>query len=426
MSSLSCAEVFGPYALAAPESPQSTYHASLLAFQTDMEVCIRVEEMVAPQGRLFELIAPEWLNGRTLGNDEESGLHLCYRHGVLVLRVDDNWGPDPMMPLMGSERLLVGFTGEAMSETVQPPQSNAMQLADWTSVQEWLHKSKSVYSEAIPLSTITHRALEDKKLAEINLQERFGFLPKVIGISHKSNSAMQESVEWFPGGSSIVRLGDELLCHADMLDVQLLANKLDSALDHASRLREKLAQARAGLKQPQPQWGVGPLANPHEKVATTKAKLKPSQPRCGVSALADERARDLRGKLVEARAKLQRSLALTQCLARTLEHDRKQNLREKLVEARTKLKQSQPLCRVGVLAKRQHCASKRSSPGHQHCASKEPNALARGSEHQQCASICPHHAQCASKRPMIASSRSAEHERSSKRPTAAPRSPEHQ
>lgn len=211
-----------------------------------------VEEMVTPEGRLFELVVPEWLRGMTLGNDRQSGLHLWYQHGVLVLRVDDNWDPNPMVPFIGGERLLVGFTSEALSGMVQPPQDSVGAFCDWVSVNEWLHTQGSLSTEPVPLIAITYRDLEDKQLAAINLRERFEFSPKVIGILRTGSAGVDEVVTWFPGGSDFVRPGDKLLCHADMIDVQLLQLQLNVAFQLNARpfLRKKLFQIRTEAVTP--------------------------------------------------------------------------------------------------------------------------------------------------------------------------------
>merc|ERR1712070_300280 len=203
--------------------------------------------------------------GRSLGNDVSGGLNLWFQHGVLVLRVDDDWGPEPTKALTGGERLLVGFTDAALSRLVQPPQGDPDAVAKWTAVQEWLLQG-SLYEEPVPLISLAHRALEGKQLAAIDLQRRYGFFPKVIGILRADHMRLDEDsdveclgsfnmkrqVDWFPGGCSEVRPGDELLCHADIIDVQLLEPKFGLALEDEicakrSLLQGKLAEARARL-----------------------------------------------------------------------------------------------------------------------------------------------------------------------------------
>jgi hypothetical protein len=214
-------------------------------------------ELVTLESRLFEIVVPCWLKDRTLGDDPETGLHLWYQHGVLVLRVDDNWGPDPTAPLEGGERLLVGFTSEAISLTVCCP--STAKKNDWLSVDHWLHhslKSRWHYQKngPVPLVGIAHQALEQKQLAAIGLHERFGFSPKIMGILRADGGPAAKAVDWFPGGSDCVRPGDTLLCHADVIDVQLLQARLDLAFDQERRdsLRTKLEQVRSDCNQTSP------------------------------------------------------------------------------------------------------------------------------------------------------------------------------
>jgi len=218
----------------APETSPVKHAAAVCSDLEEHEIMMDCQMMVTLDGRLFEVFVPEWLQGRTLGNDKESGLNLWYQHGVLVLRVGDDWSPDPLLPLKEGERLLVGFTEQALSGVVQ---HHAEKDSEWISVHSWLQMQRSVYNKPIPLIAITHRTLEEKQLAQIDLQQRFGFSPKVIGIQR----ADEGTVTWFPGGSDRVRPYDKLLCNADALDVQLLELKLDVALAQELTLRVRNA-----------------------------------------------------------------------------------------------------------------------------------------------------------------------------------------
>jgi hypothetical protein len=247
----------------------ATSETSLMDVESELE--IHVQQMVAPEGHLFEAVVPEWLKGRTLGNNPNSGLDFWRLHGVLVLSVNQDFSVNPTMPLVGGELLLLGFTSEALSGLVQLPQGDSEKDCDWVFVHEWLRMKKALYSKPVPLVAIIHRAMEGKQLAALNLQERFAFTPKVIGILRTGSGAEAEkaAVVWFPGGSDIVWPGDRLLCHADAIDVQLLQLKLDSAFksDRHMRLslnlllRKKLAQAREDIQRirldPEPQVGYG-------------------------------------------------------------------------------------------------------------------------------------------------------------------------
>jgi len=187
---------------------------------------------------------------------------------------------------MGRERLLVGFTNEALSGMVKPPQDNGGEVCDWVSVHEWLQMQRSLYTEPVPLIAIIHRVFEDKQLAAINLQERFGFSPKVIGILRADSDGLDEVVRWFPGGSDCVRPGDKLLCHADMIDVQLLQPKLDLAFESDRRahlslqllLRKKLFQIRAELQQSHPRHirSVHDVPRPLRRHPDPELRMPPS------------------------------------------------------------------------------------------------------------------------------------------------------
>lgn len=112
----------------------------------------------------------------------------------------------------------------------------------------------------MPLVAIAHQALEQKQLAAIGLQERFGFSPKIMGILRADGGPDKKAVDWFPGGSDYVRPGDTLLCHADVIDVQLLQARLDLAFDQERRdiLRTKLEQLRSECNLVSPGRCVSP------------------------------------------------------------------------------------------------------------------------------------------------------------------------
>lgn len=230
--------------------------------EMDPEAFMPAECFVTLQGRVKDVIVPRWLQGSTL-----LGLDIWRRHGVSVLWVDGN-DPDPNMKFAGGERLRVGYTRAA--ETMEPPQDqekitewaacalgtqDRLKIAAWEGVHNWLNDPKWECSVLGALVKMSHKSFAHKQLATIKLQERFGFSPRVIGILRASGTEFdvaEETVEWFPGGSSTVGPGDELLFLADEIDTFLLNAKLDAAFEDERNafLHEKLLSKKLQLLAP--------------------------------------------------------------------------------------------------------------------------------------------------------------------------------